>query len=121
MDSQNPYAPSIVDDAKVMALDNRRPRRLGVAFIVLLGLLLPGLPSIMLGRRVPGLLLLLTIPASFVFFGPIWGAYLFRGTPYSEWGFYPFVLTVCVIPIASVIHGLNVSTHTIALEAELDN
>ncbi|MCG8649076.1 MAG: hypothetical protein MI861_04550 [Pirellulales bacterium] len=113
VDSPNPYQSPTTVDELVPASSHRRAtdKPWSVLQVVLLGLLIPGLPSALIGRSAAGMLkfltLSLTIPFAFVVFGPLWGEVMFAGTPYTETGFYPFVATCLIVPPLSIAIGLN--------------
>ena len=71
----NPYAPPQSEPYYQGPADGKTVRSVG--FVILIGLIVPGLPSLLMGRTVPGLALLLAVPFAFALFGPIWGLYLF--------------------------------------------
>ena len=87
--------------------------RLAVApkwVVILVAVLVPGLASCLIRGRdglVTLLLLLITIPLAFFFFGPIWGEVLFRNTRWSEAGLYPFLLTCVAVSLASAAVALR--------------
>jgi hypothetical protein len=106
----NPYAPPGTQADSHQSVKSLRKPWSDFAILVL-GVLVPGLPSLMMRRSVAGmvrfLILLLIIPASFALFGPFWGEVLFAGTQYVEAGFYPFVATCCITPVLSVWLGFS--------------
>ncbi len=114
----NPYAPPSTYSRSHRPLDASRSRPLSKFLIVFLGIVLPGLPAILMNRRVSGIALLVAIPASLGFFGPCWDLYLFDGTPYDQCGLYPFVLLCCVIPVLSVWHGLTVRRQILLMRVD---
>jgi hypothetical protein len=79
--------------------------------IWLVGLFVPGLPSLLMRRSVAGFVrfafLILLVPFAFAFFGPFWDLVLFAGTRYGEFGLYPFLATCCVVPFLSVWLGFR--------------
>ncbi|MEO1527160.1 MAG: hypothetical protein AAFX06_17100 [Planctomycetota bacterium] len=79
---------------------------LSATSVVVLSFLMPGLPSIRQGQRLAGFTILCAIPVAFLFFGPFWGIVLFRGTPWSEAGLYPFLAVTFMTPVASLLHGM---------------
>ena len=104
----NPYESPRSDGELVSSFDapDLEPRRYGVGFVLFIGVIVPGLPSMLMNRRGVGIALILVIPLAYVFFGPIWGLFLFRGTPYAEAGLIPFLISAVGAQITSVIHGL---------------
>lgn len=75
--------------------------------VTIVGLVVSGLPAILMRRRLVGICLLLVIPISFMFFGPIWGLVLFDGTTYSKYGLYPFLTVLFCTPLISIAQGLH--------------
>ncbi len=106
----NPYAPPSTQTDSLQ-LASSLPKPWSSAAIVVVGVLVPGLPSLMMRRSVAGLcrflVLLLLIPVGFAFFGPFWGEILFAGTTYVEAGLYPFVATCVITPALSVWCGFR--------------
>lgn len=103
----NPYSPPRTDPAAEPVLEEQHDQVMLASTVITLGLVVPGLPSILMKRQWTGLLILISIPAAFAFFGPIWGEYIFDGTPYREHGLYPFLCVLGFTPIVSVVHGLR--------------
>jgi hypothetical protein len=69
---------------------------------------LPGISSSLIRRSAwPCLILTLSIPAAFGFFGPLWGEILFKGTIYKEAGLYPFVLTCAAVEVISALLAIK--------------
>lgn len=105
----NPYeAPRALEPVRV-----RKAPRVSVWSVpatVVCGLILPGVPSVLMRRSVSasicGGLIFLAIPVSFGFFGPFWGMVLFPDGPYSGAGLYPFLASCVIVPVVSVIQGL---------------
>ena len=68
---------------------------------------MPGLAYWIMLRNRRGLVGFLTqflaIPTAFLFFGPVWDIFLFRGTPYGQSGLYPFLGCCVVVPLASLL------------------
>lgn len=111
----NPYAPPIAAPAA---------HRVGptssvpsVLMVTIVGLVVPGLPTILMRRRLVGICLLLAIPLSFMFFGPIWGLVLFHGTTYSEYGLYPFLTVLFATPLISIAQGLHLRGQLLRAES----
>ena len=101
----NPYHPP--NETRLSDSDKNDSRKVHqVSLILLLGFLLPGVPSMMHKRWMEGVAIFAAIPIAFVFFGPIWGIFLFAGTNYTESGLYPFLLVLWSTPCASVYRGL---------------
>ena len=106
----NPYSPPSAQTDSLQ-LASSLPMPWSTAAIVVVGVLVPGLPSLMMRRSAAGIarffVLLLQIPVGFAFFGPIWGEILFAGTAYVESGLYPFVATCFITPSLSVWCGFR--------------
>jgi hypothetical protein len=77
--------------------------------VLLLAILVPGLSSSLIRRKVWWCLCLApVIPLAFLFFGPVWGEVLFRSssTQWREFGVYPFLLTCVIVEITSLLLAL---------------
>ena len=114
----NPYSPPLT----ASAAQGVRPTASvpSVLMVMVVGLVVPGLPSILMHQRILGVCLMLAIPTSFLFFGPIWGVVFFHGTPYSESGLYPFLAVLFATPLVSIAQGLNLRRQLLQAEAPQD-
>jgi hypothetical protein len=72
--------------------------------IMLVAVLVPGLASALI-RGLAGVLtmgvLWAAVVLAFIFFGPIWGEFLFRNSSLKEAGLYPFLGTCIVVELTS--------------------
>lgn len=72
--------------------------------IMVIAVLVPGLASALI-RGLRGILtmavLWATVIVGFIFFGPIWGAFLFPNSSLEEAGLYPFLLTWFAVELTS--------------------
>ncbi len=106
----NPYeAPVQLADAETPSQPVRT--KYSTLFTVVMGLVIPGLPTLLIRRNRSGqvwfVLLLSSLPLAYGFFGPFWDVVLFDGTPYDQAGFYPFIASCVLVPIASAWRGLR--------------
>ena len=106
----NPYKSSTLPSESATIRAPLQGTRYSVAIVIVLGLLLPGLPTLLMRRNRSGnawcIGLVAIVPISFVFFGPFWDAVLFANTSYDQFGFYPFVASCVLVLLASVWRGL---------------
>jgi hypothetical protein len=113
----NPYSPPISASA-VSRQDKRVEATVpSMLLVTAAGVVVPGLPALLMRRRISGTFLLLAIPVSFLFFGPLWGLVLFAGTPYIEHGLYPFIAFAIATPVISVVQGLVLRRQMLATRA----
>lgn len=90
--------------------------RLPETVIVILAIIVPGLSSSLIrGTAWRCLVLVLTILAAFLFFGPFWGEVLFRHTAGSERGLYPFILICVGVEYISVVLAIRDRRRVLAL------
>ena len=106
----NPYEPPVTESEWTsMATVTRKP--LDARMVVVAGLLIPGLPSLLMRRSSRGIfyfvMLLLTIPLALLFFGPFWDLVLFAGSDFGQAGLYPFLATCVLTPVFSVWLGFR--------------
>lgn len=89
------------------------PLRLRYPVVLVLGILLPGMASLMLrGWREVGprsVALLVAIPMAFLIFGPLWGDVLFSASTQEvqRLGKWPFIATCIVVPIVSLVYAVQ--------------
>lgn len=110
----NPYqSPSCEtsNDGKLLVDENASHAGWNLALIFIIGLAVPGLPSMLIRRDRVGLarmlVLAVSVPIGFIFFGPVWGEWLFANTQIREWGLYPFLILCVCVPILSVLFGVR--------------
>ncbi len=95
---------------------------------LIVGVLVPGLAYWQLARnqraKIVFALLLLAIPAAYLFFGPFWDLVLFNGTALGQAGLYPFwaclAATTALSLAIAVFHKLQLSDNNAAPTAFLD-
>lgn len=79
-----------------------------VWLVVLVAMIVPGLSSFLIRRRVGRFLChLAAMPLAFLLFGPIWGEVLFPSPNLSELGLFPFIATCTATYGASVYLALK--------------
>lgn len=107
----NPYEPPRTPSRYIASNPPTSRRPLPAIAVWLLGLIVPGSPSLFMRPSAAGIVrfivLAAAIPLAFVFFGPVWDLILFDGTPYDESGFYPFIAVCIAVPILSVWFGFR--------------
>ena len=82
--------------------------RLPQSVIILVAMLVPGLSSSLIrGSAWRCVILVTTVLAAFLVFGPLWGEVLFPSPPLTNLGLYPFVVTCGVVEIVSVVQAMR--------------
>ena len=103
----NPYeSPRDAGPASLPPVTRKQPSVSWFA-VILIGLAVPGLAYWLVTRTERALLVflafLVAIPMSFLFFGPVWDMLIFAGTPYSQSGVYPFLGSLVLVPLLSLL------------------
>ena len=92
---------------------SRRLRRLAkmpVLCALLIAAVLPGFASMLLGARLVArkfAIMTGAVLAAFIFFGPVWGELLFKGTPHSQNGLIPFLVVWACSILTSLLIARN--------------
>ena len=84
--------------------------RLPITCAAAISLIIPGFGSMLLGAPHGGKKLMLlsgSVIVAFIFFGPIWGEVLFKGTRYRDAGFIPFLSSCACSMIVSVLIAMR--------------
>ena len=107
--TSNPYQPP--QQARRHLIGGYPRKVLPLAWAILIAFVIPGLPVWVMRRDWKGFIIFATViaivPLALLFFGPFWDLVLFDGTPYDQWGFYPFLATLVAVPCLSVLVSIK--------------